>query len=85
MTSLRESPFLLERVEPPTKFSISESSVEFQFIEGFTAKEEVTFFVGWQFLHKLKSEIFNDKTSLESKIFFSAISIEKFNKKFSYL
>ena len=76
---MSEPRFLLGSVELATKFSKSESSVGFQFLEGIAAKEGVTFLVEQQFLHKLKSEIFNDKNSLQSKIFFCGISIENFN------
>ena len=49
----------------PSKFSKSESLVGFQFLEELAAKDKVTFFRGFQFLHKkLKSDIFNNKKSL---------------------
>ena len=68
--SLREPPFLLGRVELPNKFSKSESSVGFQFLEGVTVQEGVTLFVGWQFLHKLKSEIVNEKRYFYNQRYF---------------
>ena len=64
----------MERVALPTKFSKSESSVGFQFFEDVATKKGVTFSGKGggrvQFLHKkLKSEIFKDKKSLQSKYF----------------
>ena len=50
------------KVEPPTEYSKSKSSVGFQFLEAVAAKKWVTCFEGLNFLHKkLKSEIFSDK------------------------
>ena len=60
------------KVEPPTEFSKSKSSVGCQFLEAVAAKKWLTFFEGLNFLHKqLKSEIFNDKKVVynQKKIF----------------
>ena len=64
-------PFLLGRVEPPTKFSKREGLRGLQLWEGVAGKEGVTFFrrggsEGCNFRNKKleKTEIFNDKKSL---------------------
>ena len=58
-------------IEPPTKFSKKGRGWQ-----GFAGKEGGDFFQRLlQFSHKkLKSEIFNDKKSLQAKIFFSVIT-----------
>ena len=65
-------------VELPTKFSKRGGGglVGPQLLERVAGKERMTFFMGaMQFsLKKLKSEIFNNKKSLQAKIFFSVIT-----------
>ena len=66
------------RVEPSTKFSKMGVRQDL-FLMGVAGKEQDDFFKGrgQQFLHKknkLKSEIFNDKSSLQRKLFLSAIT-----------
>ena len=69
-------PFCLGGVELPTKFSKRGGLVGPQLLERVAGKEEMTFFTGaMQLSHKkLKSERFNNKKSLQAKIFFSVIS-----------
>ena len=57
-------------IEPPNKFSKRGGGLtEPQLLEGFAGKEVVTFFRGIPIF-----EIFNDKKSLQAKIFFSVIT-----------
>ena len=76
----------MERVALPTKFSKSESSVGFQFFEDVATKKGVTFSGKGggrvHFLHKkLKSEIFKDKKSLQSKYFSLWFKLKRLTKK----
>ena len=63
-------------IELPTKFSKKWGLVGPELLERVGGKEGITFFTGaMQFSHKkLKSEIFNNKKSLQAKIFFSVIT-----------
>ena len=64
-------------VELPTKFSKRGGLVGPQLLERVAGKEGMTFFMGDDavFTHKkLKCEIFNNKKSLQAKIFFSVIT-----------
>ena len=63
--------------EPPTQFKKRGARQDLNFWRGVAEKEGVTFFqwVGVQLSHNiLKSEMFNDKKSLEAKIFYFVIT-----------
>ena len=70
-------PFSAGEFELPTKFSKRVGLTGPQLLEGVAGKEGVTL-IRWvlQFSHKnkLKSEMFNDKKSLQAKMFFSVIT-----------
>ena len=71
-------PLFLQGVEPPTKFSKRGCLTGPQLLEGRCWRRgRGDFFQGGCNFHiknKLKSVIFNDKTSLQAKIFFSVIT-----------
>ena len=56
-------------VEPATKFSKRGGSTGSQFLEGVAGKEQVTFFMGLQFLHKKLLKYLTTKKCIKKKYF----------------